>query len=116
MYNLQGRIELGVSPERTNVPEAILYDGGAPAKQNLYRVFAFSNTTPSATAFEVPATCPESQELESIHPLKLISKLMTPYLEGRGFKAMPGYSQLQVTACTEYPYFAEVILDYMHAD
>ena len=91
---LQERIELGVTPERPNIPEAVLYDGGAPAKQNFYRVFGFSGTTPPATVFKVPAACPAFHELENIHPLKLLSKLMTPYQGGRVFKTMPGYSQL----------------------
>ena len=81
-----GRVEVGVSPKQPNTPEAFLYDGGTPTKQNLFRIINFSDSTPPATEFEVPDTCPGSQELENIHPLKLLSMLTTPYLGGKAMQ------------------------------
>ena len=81
-----GRAEVGVSPEKPNSPEAFLYNGGAPTKQNLFRIINFSDTTPPATLFKVPDTCPGSQELENLHPLNLLSMLTTPYLGGKAMQ------------------------------
>ena len=64
-----GDIKLGVSPDKINVPVALLVEGGLPTKQMLFHIDEFDGTSPSSTVFDIPPSCPKSLEPKKIHPM-----------------------------------------------
>ena len=77
-----GDIKLGVSPDKINVPVALLVEGGLPTKQMLFHINEFDGTSPSSTVFDIPPSCSKSLEPKKIHPMDVISMALPQFIFG----------------------------------